>query len=130
MARKKTKTTKDLRQLADALPPAYELHRSGGTTLKEKVPADLRDKSIEDIQKDPRIPKGAVVLKDKATIFVPNFYKAKVNHYKRLLKRYDEKGIVGITDYLAEIRKIQEERRVEVTKQKQDETKTYHSFDK
>ncbi len=118
MATKKTKTTKDLRQLADALPPAYELHRSGGSMLKEKVPADLRDKAIEDIQKDPRIPKGAVVLKDKASIFIPHFYKAKVNHYKRLLTAYNNEGITGITKYLAGIKKIQEERRAEFQKQK------------
>ena len=46
-----------------------------------------------------------------------------------MLKRYDEKGIVGITDYLAEIRKIQEERRVEVTKQKQDDKTTNDTND-
>ncbi len=124
MATKKTKTTKALRQLADALPPAYELHRSGGE-VAGKLEERLRALPKEIAMADASFPKGCIIMPDHVTLWRPNVYKAKVNHYKRLLNAYVIHGEKGINDYLAGIKKIQAERRAEFTKQKQNETNNH-----
>ncbi len=112
--------------LADALPPAYELHRSGGE-IAGKIKEEMYGKNREEIIASTNFPKECILLPDNITIWRPNIYKAQVNHYKRLLKAYKDEGIVGITRYLDGVRKIQEERRIEYANQqkiKQDGTKT------
>ena len=125
MATKKTPSNKSLKQLADSLPPAYELHRSGGEKvgklseeLQEKY-KDVKEKRHEAIMADPLFPKGCIILSDHVTIWKPNIYKAQINHYRRLRNAYSLKGEKGVTDYLAEIRKAQLERKAKLEKEKQ-----------
>ena len=116
MSRKKTPETKSLKQLAEALPPAYELHQSGGEVIKGGVPQDLRDKELKVIQADPRIPKGCIVLKGKADLYKPHVYKHAINHYRRLINAYNTLGMIGVTKYLDGIKKAQAERAQQIQK--------------
>jgi len=95
MATKKTATRKSLKQLAESLPPAYELHRSGGEVVG-KVSEELQDKHQlaknpdAAIMADPAFPKGCVIMTDHVTIWKPHIYKHRVNHKVLVIGCWDE----------------------------------------
>jgi len=134
MATKKTTANKSLKQLSDSPPPAYELHRSGGEKvgkiseeLQEKY-KDVKGDRDKKIMADPLFPKGCIIMPDHITIWKPHIYKAEINHYRRLRNAYALKGMTGVTEYLAEIRKSQLERKVRLESEKKNDPTGYQLF--
>lgn len=134
MATKKTPSNKSLKQLAESLPPAYELHRSGGEfimeevldiggnktgkTAKKRVSQEVLDLPKEKRHEHESVPKDFIVTTE-GYLWKPHIYRMQVNHYRRLRNAYSLKGMAGVTEYLQEIRKSQLERKARLEKEKE-----------
>lgn len=86
-------TRKQIKELAQHLPPVFEQHMSGGDWYDEK-----EGKTVE----------GAI--KVGAKYFRPHVYNVKINHKRRMRHAFEQQGIQGVKDYLDNIHKLQLER--------------------
>lgn len=79
----KKKVNKQIREIADKLPPVYEQHVSGGLFDTDET---------------------------GKTDFIPNVYFTQVNHERRLRHAYEKLGMDGVRAYLESIHKLQLDR--------------------
>ena len=79
----KKKTAKQIRSIAEKLPPVYEMHASGGVFGVDE---------------------------EKGEVFEQNVYYVEINHERRLRHAYEQLGMDGIRNYLDGIHKLQKDR--------------------